>query len=109
MGYLKCLNRLAIYQKIGDIAMQIEAIENNITKFHNNMDFSCNDNEMLIIFHWDRLHLLESMLHTPIKDIMHYIEQLNLCSQCLQDIPCEIEFTKYCQRNLILSMLTWKS
>lgn len=99
-------HRLSIYQKIGDIAKQIEALENKKqtneyrTYVINLGQIEGKENiDQVIQFHWKRIGFLESLLNKSRFQLRKEEDKLydNLCKDCRlsEGVPCEEDFLTY--------------
>jgi len=99
-------HRLSCYQKIGDIAMQIESLENKIERedFRPSVTFpgiildTREDIKRMIYFHWDRINFLNILVNLDRKKVIEEFDNIKekLCEDCSNDKgPCEEDFFNY--------------
>jgi len=98
---------LSIYQKMGDIAHQIERLEEKkrTKRFNGTMTIGGGritneiDCDRMIEFNWQRMWALESFLTMTPHEVRKVKDSMfsEMCSDCrlLEGIPCERDFLSY--------------
>jgi len=106
-------HKLSIYQKIGDIAKQIETLKNiNPDKPVHGIGYTIEtpeDLQNMINFHWVRIRFLEELLHKKRDEILQEKKNIadRLCDDCKtnSNTGCREDFFNYCFDSLIEAIL----
>lgn len=104
---------LSIYQKLGDIAKQIETLENvDPDKSIHGVGYTIEtpeDLQNMINFHWVRIRFLEELLQKTRDEILQEKKNISerLCSDCKKNsnTGCREDFFNYCFDSLIEAIL----